>query len=60
MRAGQHPGGSWQPPGATTPHEPNRMGLLALGLSVVGTLLACVPVVRPLGWIFLVVALVGP
>ena len=58
MRAGLHPGGSWQPPGATTPHEPNRMGLLALGLAVVGTLLACVPVVRPLGWIFLVVALV--
>ena len=56
--ANPQPGGSWQAPRGGDPKGSNPLGLLALGLAVVGTVLACAPVVRPLGWVLLLVALV--
>lgn len=56
-RAGDQPVGPWQPT-ASAPKEPNPLGRLALVLAVVGTVLACLPVVRPLGWIILAAGLV--
>lgn len=61
-RPGQHGGPPtggrrpppWQPPGSETcPKRANRLGLLALAVALSGAVLACLPVVRPVGWLLL-------
>jgi hypothetical protein len=49
----------WTPPGSDTgPKRRNPLGLAALAISSVGAVLACLPVVRPVGWLLLPVGFV--
>lgn len=57
----QYGGGQYGTPGgpaAQGPKKPNILAFIALGLAVVGTILACIPVTMWVGWILLPVSFI--